>query len=105
VDGTFLCALNGFLTAPVIESAWGRKMDIILILILALLGLGVQLIALARDPVQDLVNYVNYGGINYIDTIVRPNHSWLILQIGSLKHWNICNIDAYTLHQWLGHCS
>ncbi len=101
---TPIVPILGFLTAPVIESAWGRKGDIIVIIILALLGLGIQLMVLAKDPVIILVNSVVYGGINYNETIFTLNHSWLALQINSLQHWKICDLDAYTLRQWLGHC-
>ena len=101
---TPIVPILGFLTAPVIESAWGRKGDIIVIVILALLGLGIQLMVLAKDPVITLVNSVVYGGINYNETIFTLNHSWLALQINSLQHWKICDLDAYTLRQWLGYC-
>jgi hypothetical protein len=101
---TPIVPILGFLIAPVIESAWGRKGDIIVILILALLSLGIQLIVLAQDPVITLVNAVIYGGINYNESIFTLNHSWLALQINSLQHWKICDLDAYTLRQWLGYC-
>jgi hypothetical protein len=94
----------GFLTAPAIEYSWGKKRDILVVIILAFLGLGIQLIVLAKDPLISLVNSVVYGSINYNETIFTLNHSWLALQINSLQYWKICDLDAYTLRQWLGYC-
>jgi hypothetical protein len=94
----------GFLIAPTIEYAWGKRGDILVILILALLGIGVQLIALANDPVQTMVKYVNNGNISYDETLFSLNNSWIALQIRNLQNWNQCQIDAYTLRQWFGSC-
>ena len=51
-------------TAPAIEYSWGKKRDVLVVIILAFLGLGIQLIVLAKDPLISLVNSVVYGGIN-----------------------------------------
>ncbi len=94
----------GFLVAPAIEYAWRKRGDILVIAALAVLGFGVQIIALASDPIQILVNSVIYGGINYNETIATIHNSWLVLQLRSLQHWQICDLDAYTLRQWFTSC-
>ena len=101
---TPIVPILGFLTAPIIETIWNRKGDMLVIILLALLGLGVQLLALAKDPVETLVNFVVYGGINYNQTIFTFNNAWVSLQARSLQTWQFCDLDAYTLRQWFGNC-
>lgn len=101
---TPIIPILGIFTAPVIDAARNNKRDMLLILLLALLGLCIQLLALSNDPLKNLVNSVVYGEINYGDTIFTIKNSWLSIQLKSLAHWNCCNIDAYTLRQWFGSC-
>lgn len=101
---TPIIPILGFLTASAIEYAWGRRADILVVVILSLLGFGVQLAALAKNPLETLVQFVVYGGVDYNETVNSVNNSWLALQLRSLKNWQICDLDAYTIRQWLGVC-
>jgi hypothetical protein len=101
---TPIIPILGFLTASAIEYAWGRRADILVVVILSLLGFGIQLVALAKNPLETLVQFVVYGGIDYNETVNSVNNSWLALQLRSLKNWQICDLDAYTIRQWLGVC-
>ena len=94
----------GFLTAAAVEYAWQKRGDMFVVIILAMLGTGVQLLALARDPMKTIVESVVYGDIKYEETVLSINHSWIAIQIKSLQHWQICDLDAYTLRQWFGDC-
>lgn len=94
----------GFLIAPSIEYAWGKRGDIFVIIVLSLLGFGVQIIALAMDPLKTLVNFVVFGSGDYNETVNSITNSWLALQLRSLESWSICDLDAYTIRQWFGSC-
>lgn len=103
---TPITPILGIFIASALESIWHseRKKDLLLILVLAVLGFGIQLLTLSSDPVKNLVNSVVYGPIKYGYTIFMPENSWMFLQIRSLEHWKFCDIDAYTLRQWAGIC-
>lgn len=101
---TPIVPLLGFLAAPAIDSAWGRRGDFAVVLILALLGFGIQLLALAVNPLETLVNAVVFSGIPYNETVNSIGHSWLALQWQSLQGWQFCQIDSYALRLWLGSC-
>jgi len=90
----------GFLTAPVIHAAWRKRGDMFVISLFAILGLGIGLLALARNPVQTLVDFVVYGDVAYHETINTVDRSWVALQIRSLREWTMYDIDAYTLARW-----
>lgn len=99
---TPILPILGFLSASAIESAWNRRGDICVVVVLAILGLCIQIVAMVVNPMDVLVKAVVYGGIDYNETINSIEHSWLALQIQSLKFWQICNLDAYTLRHWFG---
>jgi len=101
---TPIVPILGIFLASALESARHNKIDLSLILILAVLGFGIQLLALSSDPVKNLVDSVIYGDIKYEDTIFTLENSWISLQLKSLGHWKFCDIDAYTLRQWFGNC-
>ncbi|PWB69877.1 MAG: hypothetical protein C3F07_18205, partial [Anaerolineales bacterium] len=101
---TPIIPILGIFIAPVLESAWHRKRDFLLIIILAGLGLCIQLLALSCDPIKNLVDAVVYGNIKYEETLFTLKHSWAAIQLKSLAHWNLCDIDAYTIRQWIGNC-
>lgn len=94
----------GFLTAPVLEQAWNRRGDILVIFSLTILGFAIQTAALARDPVRTLVDRVVYQGLPYDQTIFSPRHAWVVLQFQYLEHWQKCDLDSYTLREWIGAC-
>ena len=102
---TPILPILGFLTASAVEYAWKKRGDMLVVIILAMLGTGVQILALARDPMKTIVESVVYGNIKYEETVLSINHSWIAIQIKSLQHWQLCDLDAYTLRQWFGSCA
>jgi hypothetical protein len=102
---TPIVPILGFLAAPAIDSAWGRRGDFAVVLILGLLGFGIQLTALATNPLEVLVDAVVLGGVDYNETVNSISNSWLALQIQSLKDWQFCRLDSYTLRLWFGNCA
>lgn len=101
---TPILPIMGFLIAPSIQNAWKRRGDLLVVLILFLLGFGIQILALAKDPITTLVNSVVYGNLDFNETINSVNNFWLALQFRGLQSWQICDLDAYTIRQWLGIC-
>lgn len=101
---TPILPILGFLSTPAIESAWSRRGDIFVVIGMAVLGLGIQLAAMAMDPVEVLTQAVVYNGVNYNETINSIGNSWLALQVQSLDGWQVCSLDAYTLRQWIANC-
>lgn len=103
---TPILPMLGILTAPMIEKAFSTKPERarFFVLLLALLGLGIQLITLTANPFLALVNYLGTGQMPYSDTINSFQNSWLSLQIRNLEYWNVCNIDAYSLRQLFAQC-
>lgn len=101
---TPIIPLLGLFIAPTLESTWHKKRELLLILLLAILGFGIQLLALSSDPVMNLVDSVVYGNVNYGDTIFTIKDSWIAIQLRSLEQWNFCKLDAYILRQWSGKC-
>jgi hypothetical protein len=85
------------LVAPVIERSWSSPGIAFAVAGLAILGVGVQVSALLRDPMNILVDYVMTGKISYEATLYSIDRSWLVLQIRSLSQWNPCAIDAHAL--------
>ncbi len=72
--------------------------------LLAGLGFGIQLLTLIMNPMYVLIYYTAAGPISYGDAILSFQDSWLSLQIRYLEHWNICNIDGYSIRQLLTRC-
>jgi len=99
--------LLGILIAPVIEKALSTNPEKTrwIILLLAFLGLTIQLLTLTANPFFALVNYLGTGQIPYWDTVISFQNSWLSLQIRNLEHWHVCNIDAYSLRQMFEQCN
>ncbi|MCX5823515.1 MAG: hypothetical protein NTY86_08415, partial [Deltaproteobacteria bacterium] len=98
---TPIVPLLGFLIAPVLRAAKGKKVEMVLILTLATLGLLVQCLAIARSPIATLVESVFSGNVKYYETLISIDHSFIALQLRSLQNWQWCDLDAYTLRQWL----
>lgn len=103
---TPIVPILGFLVAPAIELALKNKKELIAVLFLAILGLGVQVLALVRDPHRVMVEQVLSvdGTIPYWWTVHTVQDSWIALQIRSLQNWQICDLDAYVLRQLISHC-
>lgn len=95
----------GFLTAPAIEYAFKNRGDLLIVIFLSMLGVGVQFLAIARDPIKTIVDSVVYGNVNYEETVLSIKNSWIAIQAKSLENWRFCDLDAYTIRQWFGWCS
>jgi len=103
---TPIIPILGFLVAPAIEYAQKNIKDMIIVLLLALLGLSVQVIALARDPIRIMEEQVFSADakIHYGWTLHTLQNSWIALQAKSLQNWQLCDLDSYTLRHLLTHC-
>ena len=99
---TPIVPLAGFLVAPVVKQGRSRRWLLAMIMILALAGLAVQLVALARDPLGVLITRVSAGEVTFDETVYTIHNSWLALQIRSLKEWHFCDLDLYTLRSFGG---
>jgi hypothetical protein len=103
---TPIVPILGFLVGPAIELAWKNKKDISIVIILAILGLGVEVLTLVRDPHRVMVEQVLSvdSPIPYWWTVHTVQDSWIALQIRSLKSWQICDVDAYLLRHLISQC-
>lgn len=101
---TPIIPLLGFLAAPVIEKAWQHKLWLISVGILIVLGVSIQLIALARDPLGVMIEFVATGKITFEETLYTVHNSWIAMQVRSLSNWNLCDIDSRTLRDWISSC-
>lgn len=101
---TPILPMMGFLSAPAIDSAWARRGDLVVIFVMAMFGLVVQLMALVVNPLETLVTEVVYNHVSYNETVNSIGHSWIALQWQTLKDWQFCEVDSYTLRQWVEAC-
>jgi len=98
---TPIVPMLGFFCAPVIDRLWHRRWLAAIIVLLALLGLSVEFLALARDPIRVMNETVGTGSLKYTETIHSIDNSWAAIQFRSLKSWQICDLDAYWLRRLL----
>ncbi|MCB9418594.1 MAG: hypothetical protein H6667_02230 [Ardenticatenaceae bacterium] len=96
--------LWGVLLAPAIEHIWTNKWLMGVTLLLVLMGTGVQILALARNPARILIVYVTGGEIPYDETLYTLRHSWIALQLREMSTWQPCDVDAHAVRVWLGNC-
>lgn len=99
---TPIVPLLGVFLAPVIERMWSNRWLIGAVLFLALMGTGVQTLALARNPLRVLNDYISSREIPYDETLYTLRHSWIALQLREMSIWQPCDIDAHALRVWLG---
>jgi hypothetical protein len=90
--------------ASVLERVWNRKWIACSVLLLAALGLSVQVVALLQSPTKVMIDEVASGKIQYEDTIYSVRNCWLALQIRSLSQWQSCELDSYTLRRLFTKC-
>jgi hypothetical protein len=101
---TPIIPLLGFLTASVIEKVWSHKLWLILVVVLIVLGISIQLIALARDPLGVMIELVVPEKITFEETLYTVHNSWLAMQVRSLSNWKLCDIDSHVLRDWINTC-
>jgi hypothetical protein len=101
---TPILPISGLFLAPVVEISWKNLWRGLPIVILALTGFGIQILALARDPLRVMNEQVASGAIPYEATLYSLDHAWIAMQFRSLQNWQRCDLDSYTLRQLLGHC-
>lgn len=102
---TPILPLVGLLCAPVVERLWSDWRILVVVVALGALGSGVQVFALARDPIRVLNEQVSGGRVPYADTIYSVERSWLALQAQSLSGWTPCDVDAQALRAMVGSCA
>jgi hypothetical protein len=101
---TPIVPILGLLCAPVIQRALHNQQLLVVAVALSLLGVGVQLLSLGRDPLAVMITLVATGQVPFEDTLFTIERSWIALQWNSLASWTVCNIDAHTLKVVVG-CS
>jgi hypothetical protein len=85
------------LIAPVVEMAWVKSWLWIPIALMAICGFGIEILAMAKDPMQALKDAVMSQGLSYEATLYTVDHSWLALQWRSLSNWSPKDLDAFIL--------
>ncbi len=95
----------GFFCAPVIDLLWQKRWLALIIVLLALLGLSVEFLALARDPIRAMNETVGNGSVTYAETLYSIKNSWVAVQFRSLKSWQACDLDAYWLRRLFDICA
>lgn len=102
---TLTLPVFGWLIAATLARIWQNKWLLPIPILLGLLGAGIQIIALMRDPTHVLIDRVQTGEVKFEETIYSPRHCWLALQIDSARHAQPCDLDSYNLRRLLTNCS
>lgn len=94
------------LLAPMVEKALSPNPEKsrFYVILLAVLGFGVQLLTLSANTLYVLIYYMSLESVPYGDTVNSFQDSWFALQVRFLEHWNICNVDAYSIQQLFTQC-
>jgi hypothetical protein len=71
---------------------------------LTVLGFAMQMILVFQDPAIAIRYYTQNGFATVTDTTWSVTRNWLVLEIMSLRNWNICNTGAYSLRMLLAQC-
>lgn len=96
----------GILIAPMIDKLFNHpsKMVMISVLLLGVVGLGIQFLTVAQNPMIAITEYIDNGYATQAEAIWSLDKNWLVLEIKSLMHWKPCNIDAYSLRLMFSEC-
>lgn len=100
----FIVPIIGILIASVIERMWSKRWLFALVTFLAVVGFGIQIVALAKDRLQVMIVNVANGSIKYDETLYTIHNSWLAMQFRSLNRWQSCDIDAVVLRSLFKPC-
>jgi hypothetical protein len=98
--------IAGVLVAAAIEQLYSsptRKL-IATVLIVAVLGLSIQVMVVLQNPAIAIQDYTHNGYATVTESTWSPTKNWLALEMKSLTQWNICNTGSYSLRAWLSQC-
>jgi hypothetical protein len=101
---TLTLPIFGILIAAAMERIWRSKWPLPIPILLGLLGAGVQIVALLRDPTHVLIDRVQSGDAKFEETIYNARHCWLALQIDAARNFNPCELDSHTLRRLFTSC-
>ncbi len=96
----------GILLAATINELFNatNKKLLSMVILLGALGLGIQILTILQSPGIAFAEYARTTSSSQLDTIWSLNKNWLALEIKSLAHWTVCNIDAYSLRNLFSQC-
>jgi len=101
---TLTIPVFGIFVAATMEQIWRSKWLLPIPILLGLLGAGVQVVALLRDPTHVLIDRVQSGEVKFEETIYSARHCWLALQIDAARNVNPCELDSHTLRRFFTSC-
>jgi hypothetical protein len=73
-------------------------------ILLAVIGLGIQVLTITRNPLLVLEDYVGRGYATYTESVISFHKNWLALQLKNLTQWKVCDLDAYSLRALIAAC-
>jgi hypothetical protein len=102
---TLTLPVFGILLAAALDRVWKNKWLLPIPILLGLLGGGVQIIALLRDPTHVLIDRVQSGDVKFEETIYTPRNCWLALQMDAARNPQPCELDSYYFRRLFTSCS
>jgi hypothetical protein len=92
--------------APVIDRLFSRPRIALTraVILLGVIGFGIQLLTITRNPLLVLEDYVGSGYATYTESVISFHKNWLALQMKNLTQWKVCDLDAYTLRNLIAGC-
>ena len=101
---TLTLPVFGILIAAALQKIWRSKWLLPIPILLGLLGAGVQIITLLRDPTHVLIDRVQNGDVKFEETVYSVQRCWLVLQIDAVHNFNPCELDSDTLRRLFTSC-
>ena len=75
------------------------------IILLGVLGLTIQILPIIQSPGIAFREFTQNGYATQTDAIWSVSKNWLALEIKSLAHWNVCNLDSYSFRKLFLACN
>jgi hypothetical protein len=101
---TITLPVFGIFVAAAMEQIWRRKWLLPIPILLGVLGAGVQITAMLRDPTHVLIDRVQSGDVKFEETIYSARHCWLALQIDAARNFSPCELDSHNLRRLFTNC-
>jgi hypothetical protein len=101
---TLTLPVFGIFVAAAMEQIWRRKWLLPIPILLGVLGAGVQITAMLRDPTHVLIDRVQSGDVKFEETIYSARHCWLALQIDAARNFSPCELDSHNLRRLFTNC-